>query len=372
MKCYRVAPDGALLDRASEFALAKRDRIRILFHTDPSGYSDAVAKLVQTLACSEKIVIGNRRVPATTVRLREQLARAGRHEESDFFNPTAVELRRTVGYEWLSKNWDKICDELNDPESSAESGIAGHLQREFYYYWLHEDPNWNNWNSSWYAPEDAILHLPSGVLHRLQRSVTHLARSHDVEASETAMTTWIEQTVTTHFRIFAEYWLHLGRETGDEYMPAFSRSSLRFLSHPTRHGSVESLVMPFVGMAALSKVTHRGDLVERVAEWSEDDGKEIVQGLFRLQEVARTIRNEDERKKLFSEVEDILAARLSRTFKIALNLIRLLTEAAAKKMDIQAAETTALSMSRSYRWLWQIRNPELRECWRIRLQELLN
>jgi hypothetical protein len=363
---FRVAPDGVLIDHVAEFAFEKKERARTLFFSDPQGYTDAVAKLVQTLACAEKI-LGASRPGVTTVTnvLKERLVAAGRLEYSEFFSEEERTACRENANAWLSANWYAIRRELEDPESEAESAMSGHLQREFYYYWLHQDPSFT---AAWYTPEEARLTLPEGVLSRLVRPISALVVEHRVAVTDEQLRRWVEQNVTTHYRIFWEYWLHLGFKSGDEYMPAFTRSSLRFLRDPTRHSSAARLVMPFIGLAAVKKVKERGDLVERVVEWGERDGRGIMAGLRQLQDVVRGTQDEQERERLLGEVEGVLRSTLSKASWIGLNLIKI--GSASVRGD--TVDDTALSLSsRSYRWLWQIREPELTAQWRQRLEELV-
>jgi len=370
MKPFRVAPDGALLDRVAEFTFGKPPKIRALFEADPMGYTDAVAKIVQTLASSEKLVTGNRKTtPFATTKLKETLASAGRHEYSDFFASKAVELRKKAASLWLVNSWNLVADELQSPDAAVASAMLGHLRREFYYYWLKIDPDWN---PVWYSPEKESLPLPRSVFGGFLRSISELARSENFSVSEQELRPWIETTVTTHFRIFGEYWLYMGSETGDEYLPTLTRSSLTFLTQENRHGSVEALVMPFVGFAALKKVRHREGLIDTVVEWSRGEGKEIVEGMDRLQEIFRTTKDPEKRKKLLAEVEEILTSKLSWEFRLAVNAIKVATEAFGMKTDVSSAETLAeIATSKSYRWLYRIRTPELEWQWRTRLEELL-
>lgn len=370
MKTFRVAPDGVLLDHAAEFAYMSNKRIRTLFECDTPGYLDAVAKLVQTLATSEKILVTTRpsKTEATET-LRAGLEQAGCLEYSEFFDDETKEMRLSASRNWLSENWTSICSELNNPESRAEAAMIGHLQREFYYFWCRWD---SRWDAHWYSPEQEVLDAPEGVVNRLLRPVTELARRHDVQADEETLKKWVNRNLTTHFRIFAEYWLHLGRKTGDEYMPALTRSSLGFIRHQPRHSEIESVVMPFVGLAALKKVKHRHDMIERVIEWNQTEGKEIIEGLQHLQSIVRNTKSEDEKKKLISEVQDILNSKLSRGFRITVNLVKLFASTAKLGTDVKAAETVVdLSFSKSYRWLWQIRDPELHWKWKRKLKKLL-
>ena len=245
--------------------------------------------------------------------------------------------------------------------------MAGHLQREFHYYWLRED---ENWTAEWYLPEEMSLKLPENVLQRLARPISNLVHQYQLQLGNEQLKQWIEQAVTTHFRIFGEYWLYFGNYSGDEYMPALTRSTLRFLSQTSKYGSVELLVMPFVGFAALKKVKDRGDLVERVIEWREGKGREVVEGLGQFQEVYRNIQNNKEREQLIDEIKTILTSKLSRGFNITLNLIKIVTSPLRTDVDVEAAKKVA-QLSKSYRWLWKIREPELHLQWRQNLENLL-
>jgi hypothetical protein len=368
MNYFRIAPDGALLDRVAEFTYANKPMIQTLYESDPTGYTDAVAKLVQILATSEKIVTGPRKTtPAATTRLKDVLREANRHENSTFFAPEIVEKRKKAAMRWLKDNWNSLIEELRNPDSAVSSAVLGHLRREFYMYWKKIDPTWE---PLWYS-EDR-LPLPDDVAKGMIRAMAELARMENFPINEQEFRRWIEQNITIHFRIFGEYYRYMANETDDEYLPALTRSSLRFLTQKPRHGSVESLVMPFVGFAALKKVKHREGLIDTVVEWSWTEGKDIVDGMDRLQEIFRTAKDPEKRKKLLSEAEDVLTSKLSWQFRLAMNAIKIIADAAAKKPDVTSAENVAqIATSKSYRWLYRIRTPELEWQWRKRLEELL-
>jgi len=368
MKPIRIAPDGALLDRVAEFTYSKKATARKLFEADPTGYTDAIAKFVQTLASSEKIVTGERNA-APFVNLKQTLKSAGRHEYSTFFADDAVELRRKAATQWLNDNWASIINELQDPDSAVGSALLGHMRREFYLYWVkvHED-----WKPIWYSPEEESLPVPTGVLKAFVRSIVELARSENFPTNEPKFEKWIQQTVTSHFRIFGEYYLFLGGGGDDDYLPALTRSSLEFLTQKARRGKIQQLVVPFVGLAALKKVKHREGLIDSLIDWSRGEGNEIVEGMDRLQEVFRTTKDSEKRKKLLAEVEEVLTAKFSWQSRLVMNALKLGADTLTKKFETASVENVVKSAtSKTYRWLYRIRAPEIEWQWRKRLEELL-
>lgn len=78
MKTFRVVPGGIIFEHVGEFAYLNPERIRLLYQCDPLGYRDAIAKVVQTLAWSEKLLGGLRRssTEPTTI-LKERLMTDG-------------------------------------------------------------------------------------------------------------------------------------------------------------------------------------------------------------------------------------------------------------------------------------------------------
>ena len=368
MKTYRLVPDGGLLDRAGEFIFADKDRIRVLFNSDPLGYLDAVAKFVQAVASSEKLVTGERpQTFETTDRLREHLIRAGKHEYSEFFAPQAVAIRRAAAYQWLKNNWSDICLELTNADSPAGEALLGHVQREFFCYGIPQDLSLQPF---WFSPEAENLKVPAEFLQRSLRSIRGLGVASTLSSEQARIRSWIEQVVTTHYRIFGEYWLFLGKETGDEYLPAFARSSLEFLSVPSPRTSVEKLVTPFVGFAALESLTNRADLLETAIEWREGKGKDIVSGVEELQTIFRMKHDTADRDKLLKEVETVLTSRIPYGLSIVFNGVKLVTEAIARRADTAAAENL-VTLSQSYRWLWRIRQPDLQRQWHNKMRQLL-
>lgn len=368
MPNFRVAPDGALLERVAEFTFEDKDRAQMLYQRDRDGYADAIAKLVQTLATSAKIAGAKR--PANTIssgKLKDQLLIAGRLEYLPFFSDEHRKKLEEPANQWLIDNWDKICSELDDSNSLAESAMIGHLGREFHLFFLREDSRWSSANYS----TSKIFELPTGVLMRLTRPIKELGKKYEVRFEEEQLASWVSQVVTSHFRIFAEYWQYLGQESGDEYMPAFTRSSLRFLSKDSRYGQIERLVMPFVALAAIKKVKNRGDLVERVVEWCDKDGKSIVSGLHDLQTAFRR-EGEVDQKQRADATQAILKSKHSRGFEITLNLLKLGMSVLKTDVDTESAKNVAdFGVSKSYRWLWQIRDQDVFTHWRDELERLL-
>ncbi len=369
MPNFRVAPDGALLERVAEFTFEDKDRVQKLYQRDRDGYANAIAKLVQTLATSAKIV--GKDGPANTVssgKLKKRLLTAGRLEYLPFFDDERRKKLEEPANEWLIENWDKICSELIDPNSQAESAMIGHLGREFHLFFLQEDSQWSSANYS----TSKIFELPKGVLRSLVRPIKELGKEYGVPFKKGQLASWVSQVVTSHFRIFAEYWQYLGNESGDEYMPAFTRSSLRFLSKDSRYGQIETLVMPFVALAAIKKVKNRGDLVERVVEWCDKDGKAIVSGLDDLQTAFRR-EGEVDQKQRADATQAVLKSKHSRAGVITLNLLKLGLSISKKYIDFEAAKNVAdFGVSKSYRWLWQIRDPDVHTHWREELKRLLD
>lgn len=59
MSLFRVVPDGVLIDHVAEFSYEKKNHIPALFRRGPVEYTDTVAKFVQTLATSNKLLGAN-------------------------------------------------------------------------------------------------------------------------------------------------------------------------------------------------------------------------------------------------------------------------------------------------------------------------
>jgi hypothetical protein len=165
---------------------------------------------------------------------------------------------------------------------------------------------------------------------------------------------------------FGEYFLFLGKDNDDEYLPAFSRSSLGFLKMPTQRNKLEQLVMPFVGLEAVKKVTNRRDLIKRIMEWRERDGRRIVEGLDEMQKIFRTTSDEEEKSKLLRTVGDLLRSDVTGATRMVVSYLRVL------KGEFGAVEDAAraIRLSRNYRWICQLQNPAADEAWKSELKRL--
>jgi hypothetical protein len=358
----RVVPDGLLMDHVAEFAYEPEERIQTLFLRDEEGYIDAVAKLIQTMATGGSIGASQRKGAIhSTDRLKEALAQSGRLTLVNYFDPRHKEQRLANASAELKLSWDKICGELEDFTSEASVAFLGHIRREFHYIWLREDPQFTG---DWYSkPEEALL-LTDGVRQRTLREISSLAKHYKVSESDSMFDAWINECATSHYRIFFEYLLYLGSETGEEYMPALTRSSLRFL--PQRSDALaKQIVLPFVALEAVQKVKKRCDLVPCVVEWAQGPGRKVVEGFQELQSILRSTRDPQQEQQILSNVESILSSEWSREFTIALDLLRMGASAWHGQAELDAAkDALKLSRSTSYRWLWSIRSPDVKAQWR--------
>lgn len=153
-------------------------------------------------------------------------------------------------------------------------------------------------------------------------------------------------------------------------MPSLTRSSLRFLKNMPDM-SVESLVLPFVALAAIKNVKNRQDLIPRVAEWADGEGRDVVRGMIELQNEVRSTRSVDRQKTILQNVEAVLSAEFSRGFSVILNLSSFIMGGVIGKIDVEAARNTVrFARNGSYRWLWSIQEPDLRREWRRKIVDL--
>jgi len=156
------------------------------------------------------------------------------------------------------------------------------------------------------------------------------------------------------------------------YMPAGTRSTLRFLTLPSLRDTVSRMVLPFVALNATEGVRDRGSLIDEVLVWRDSPvGRRVMEGLAQMQEVVRTVRSEREQKRYLKEVQRALEDPVPWAFRIALDVVRLSKAARKGSMDTDAPEHLAvLSTDSSYRWLWSIREPKLQLEWQKRVREL--
>ena len=368
MNNIKVVPDGSLIDRVAEFVYMEKDRIQELYYYDSEGYKNAIAKFVQALASGIKIV-GAEHPAFTTVtnNLKEKLKNYDKLEYSEFFSQSKKESHRRVARNWLSDNWNKICSELNDPESNFYGAMIGHLKREFFYYWIKLD---ENWTASWYLQDEEIMKLPEKIRKRIENELGDLNKKYNCNISEEKLKYWIEQTISTHFFIFARYLLFLG----PEYMPASTRDSLQFLKQSDKNSSVKEMILPYIGLRALKKVKKRSDLIESVIDWSIGEGKDVARNLYDLQvDFRKADNNQQKQEKILSNIEHLIESEQTRPFMVTISYLRIITSAFRKKIDSEAIDNLIhISTSKSYRWLWDFRDPNLNYELRIRIGNLIN
>jgi hypothetical protein len=130
--------------------------------------------------------------------------------------------------------------------------------------------------------------------------------------------------------------------------------------------------MPYIALEAIKNVKQRQDLIPRVIEWTEENGNKVVEGLREQQNILRSIRDPEERKKRLNKIQGILSSEWSRAAMIALNLANGVQVAAGKKTDVESMKNVLhLTRRSSYSWLWSIRKPEVKEAWRSRMREIV-
>jgi hypothetical protein len=365
----RVVPDGVLIDHVAEFVHEPTDRVQALFSYDEEGYIDAVWKLVQTISVGGHIVVSEQSGKSKSTdsiknsdKLKNDLANYGRLDFAKLFREDQRSQRLTDANEKLNQYWDAICSELDDPTSEVSNAFLGQMLREFHYFGLQ--------TPEWYSRDDESKILPPRIKKRISCELMVLATQHGIEQPEGMFWNWIEQNATTHYRIFLEYLLFLGVGAGEEYLPALTRSSLRFITQLPK-ASVREVVLPFVALEAIKKVKQRRDLIPRVTEWTEGAGRPVVEGFKELQSVVRSTRAAEREKRILRSVEHALSSAFPPQFHIALNLLKFGSTAEKGEVDVAAAENIArLAWSSSYRWLWSIRSAELKEQWRKKIREL--
>jgi hypothetical protein len=364
----KIVPDGATVDRWAEFVFDSPEELQVLFSGDQEGYIDAVGQLVQTIAIGGEVV-GNERSGRTDVApgLRKTLLENGRFIRAELFKDDQREARLAFAHRKLDEFWESICHELSDFDSEVSNAFLGHMRREFHYSWRTKRENWG----AWYSPDEHSKELPVQVKDRILNEITSLAgQSGITDEPRDVFGNWIELSATTHYRIFMEYLYFMGSGTELDYMPALTRSALQFIKK-IPDSTVTSLVLPFVALGAIKKVKRRKDLIPRVADWSTGPGRAVAEGITELQNILRSTHDSGRKKQLLSSVEKTLSSPFPRPFYIVADLLRL--GSAAKKGDVDTAtieDLRKLACSETYRWLWSVRSPELKEEWRAKIREL--
>jgi hypothetical protein len=365
----KIGPDGATLDRLAEFVFETPDRFNALFSLDPEGYYDAIGRLVQALASGQGIVGGTRKAAIqATDDLKKKLIECSRLEMVEFFDEENRAFRRRVAEDWLETNWSSIVEELKEHLSTPYTSLEGHLRREFLYRWTNFDPRFAQQYNA--RKEEYPLLLPEELLKRLSNSLAAVAGEWNIHVEPKALNDWITENVSTHYRIFGEFWLFFGKSTGHDYEPARTRASLRFLSKD-EGAEVEELVMPFIGLAAVNGLKDRSGLIDHVAGWTAGKGQEVVHAFREFRSIVRAKGRPEERQAILNEAERILREKTSLGFNVSIRVISVVTKLVAKKgLSTEDVEKIAACQSRSARWLWKLRNADVEIAWRSKIREL--
>jgi hypothetical protein len=362
----KVVPDGSVLDRSAEFIFAKPKVIQTLYECDRLGYLDAIGKLVQNIATSNVILgVKGGGVVQETFRLKAKLEAHGHFEDSNFFSTWTDPQREAQTYKWLEENWRRINQELEVPNSKVSIAVSGLLKREFLRERVFTD---TNWKTPWYLPVEFSRKLSDRVHKRLLGEIFGLVRAYRVNWPVTEAELWVPKVVTAHYQNFGKYWLHFAENDG-QYIPAVTRSSLKFLYTPTPSGSIHETALPFIGLEATKKVKRRGELIERVTDWSSREGKEIMDGLRLLQDANLMMEDSRRQEQQIKEAKRILRSSSPRWAVIAQSVVRLGLGFLRRTVDTKS--DAKLAFNPSYRCLWRIRNPRLEVTWQKRIEGLL-
>ena len=364
----RLAPDGATIDRWAEFIFDPTEELRVLFSCDQEGYIDAVWQLVQTIAGGGDLVTSKKSgKTAEAAAVRKMLEEHGRLVYAEMFREDQRTQRLENAYAKLDEFWEPICRELNDFTSEASNAFLGHMRREFHYSWRRKPKDWE----AWYSPEERRKELPQKIKVHILHEIIALATEYGLaDEPRDLFGNWIEINATTHYRIFFEYFYSLDTGSDGAYMPALTRSSLPFIKD-IPEASVTTVVLPFVALEAIKKVTRRKDLIPLVTEWSEGPGRAVSEGLKELQNIIRSTQNPGRKKQILSSVERTLSAPYPRALYVVADLLKFRSAAQKGEVDLAAIEDVRkLAWSNSYRWLWSIRSSEMKEQWRAKIREL--
>jgi hypothetical protein len=350
--------DGIVVDHLAELSYYPKKQLFSLYSDDRVGYVDAVARGIQLVVTSDGLVFSNNIAKSTTAQLRDALKGGGKaHEDAALFSKETREQWRPRALYWVHLNWTKIEDALrNSPETL--DALQGHMKREFRQCFL-LPPTRRQSMSHYVEPEDAKVLWDEAreyLLSMLGPAV------HESRLPVAAVASWLDRTVTTVYRIFAEYAL----SSPYEYTPARTRSGLSFAVAGHGHDSL-TLVARCVAVDVLERrrITRRRDFVPQMLEWAHTRrGRAVRQGYESLRQAMRT-GDRKEKEELIGHAKAVLESDKGLVLGVTLGFMQIVKELITFQ---EPKGNVAINTPRELRWLYNVRRPAAH----LRLQNLVD
>src|SRR6266545_1755539 len=221
--------DGMVMDRVAEFLYYPSTRLRELYAADRVNYVDALCKFIQITATTDHLAMSASSPNEEMGRLKESLGDLVDVNALSFSVET-VEERRAMGLCWIKENWNEIDETVLMDLFSAKT-----------------------------------LPLHRATINLLLSGLAPTVRISGVGFDQAFIEDWVRRTVTTHYRVFAEY----GLSYRHQYAPSGTRSQIPILKKLPEEEALET-VTRCIAADILAELVERGGrraLVDVIRDW---------------------------------------------------------------------------------------------------------
>ena len=337
--------DGMVMDRVAEFLYYPSSRLRDVYQADRVGYVDALCKFIQILATTDRMAISSKPPNEEMGQLKEELGSVV--DETAFSFAAGVHERRSEGLQWITENWESIDGTVLEDRFSAKA-LNGHVQREFYRCFL--VPENKRQSMGHYVSSSEALPLHPSNMNLLRVDLLPMAASVPEMSKGRILESWIQRTVTTHFRVFAEYGLFYRHQ----YAPSGTRSQIPILQKVPEEEALETVTRCLAAdiLENLVDSGRRSDLVKEVLRWRARRQAETVRrGYLDLVDKFEFLPKSG-RQELISEINGILDAEKGFTLDLSMGSASSLLRSMG---DIGSGSSKVKKVPRALRWLYSVR-----------------
>src|SRR6266545_5448027 len=340
--------DGMVMDRVAEFLYYPSTRLRELYAADRVNYVDALCKFIQITATTDHLAMSASSPNEEMGRLKESLGDLVDVNALSFSVET-VEERRAMGLCWIKENWNEIDETVLMDLFSAKT-LNGHVQREFYRCFLL--PEDKRQSMAHYVGPDETLPLHRATMNLLLSGLAPTVRISGVGFDQAFIEDWVRRTVTTHYRVFAEY----GLSYRHQYAPSGTRSQIPILKKLPEEEALET-VTRCIAADILAELVERGGrraLVDVIRDWhTRQKAEKVRRGYSDLVDKFEFLPVAG-RQELVADINGILETEKGFAIDLAMGSANALVQA----MKLQNPKgSDAMNSPRALRWLYSVRRP---------------
>lgn len=341
--------DGMVMDRVAEFLYYPAARLRELYAADRVGYVDALCKFIQITSTTDHLAMSASPPNEEMGRLKESLGDLV-DVNAFSFSVETVEERRKTGLLWVRENWSEI-DETVLTDSFSAKTLNGHVQREFYRCFLL--PEGKRQSMAHYVDSDETLPLNRATMNLLLSGLEPTVRNSGARFEQAFVEGWVQRTVTTHYRVFAEYGLFYRHQ----YAPAGTRSQIPILKNLPEEDALETVTRCIAAdiLAELVEQGGRSALINVVRDWhARQKGEKVRRGYSDLVDKFEFLPVAG-RQELITDINGILESDKGFAIDLAMGSASAIVQA----MKFQNPQSShAMNAPRALRWLYSVRRPK--------------